>query len=69
MRELYIKGGCPHCREQIKKLEREGFTYRLRDIGCDPTALEEVKGKYGARMVPVLVEGGRVKSIGYRGRG
>ncbi|NMA92909.1 MAG: glutaredoxin family protein [Firmicutes bacterium] len=69
MRELYIKEGCPYCREQMKELERENLTYRLYNVGRDRSALEAARGKYGANMVPVLVEGGEVKSIGYRGKG
>ena len=69
MLELYIKEGCPHCRKQIELLEQEGLAYQLYDINNDPAALQEAKEKYGAKIVPILVENGEVKSIGYQGQG
>lgn len=68
MIELYIKDGCPYCRKQIEQLEREGLAYRLHNVR-NRVALEEAKEKYGADMVPVMVENGKVKAIGYRGQG
>ena len=69
MIELYVKDGCPHCQKQIEQLEQEGLPYRLYNIGRDPSALKEAKEKHGADIVPVLVENGKVKSIGYQGKG
>ena len=68
MIELYIKDGCPHCRKQIEELDQEGFSYRLHNVG-DDAVLKKVKEHYGAGMVPVMVENGKVKTIGYRGQG
>ncbi len=68
MIELYVKDGCPYCRKQIAQLEREGRSYRLHNVS-DRTALEEAREKYGAEMVPVMVEDGKVKAIGYQGQG
>ncbi len=69
MLELYIKEGCPHCRKQIEQLEQEGLTYQLYNVSNDNSALKEIKEKYNAGIVPVLVENGKVKSIGYHGLG
>lgn len=65
---LYVKDGCPHCRKQMEQLEQEGLSYRLCNVR-DSAVLKEVKEKYGAAMVPVMVENGKVKAVGYRGRG
>jgi len=68
MLEVYIKDGCPHCRKQIEVLEQEGRSYRLHNVRED-AALQEVKERYGADKVPVLVEKGAVKAIGFQGQG
>ncbi len=69
MLDLYIKDSCPHCRKQIEQLEQEGLSYRLYNVSRDHSALRDVKERYNADMVPVLVEDGKVRSIGYRGMG
>lgn len=69
MLELYIKDGCPHCRKQIEQLERDGVPYRLHNVSRDRSALNTVKEEFGAGMVPLLVENGRVKSVGFEGMG
>lgn len=69
MLDLYVKDGCPHCRNQIEQLEQEGLSYRLHNVSSDHAALKEAKEKYGAGIVPVLVKNGKVKSIGYKGLG
>ncbi|MFY9258274.1 MAG: glutaredoxin family protein [Dethiobacteria bacterium] len=69
MLELYVKDGCPYCRKQIEELEQEGLSYQLHNVSRDRSALQEAKEKYKARIVPVLVENGKVKSFGYQGMG
>lgn len=69
MLELYIKDGCPHCQKQIEQLKLEGRAYQLHNVSSDRAALRAAKEKHGAGMVPVLVENGKVKSIGYKGAG
>lgn len=69
MLELYVKDGCPHCRKQIEALEKEGLSYRLHNVSRDPAALKMAKEKYRAHIVPLLVEKGGVKSMGYQGKG
>ncbi|NLA26880.1 MAG: glutaredoxin family protein [Firmicutes bacterium] len=69
MLELYIKDGCPHCRKQMEQLEQDGLSYRLHNVSRDSSALKKAREKYGADMVPVLVEEGKVKSVGYQGMG
>lgn len=69
MLELYVKDGCPHCRKQIEALEQEALSYRMYNVSREPAALKEAKEKYRAHMVPLLVEKGEVKSVGYQGKG
>ena len=69
MFELYVKKGCPYCRKQIEELTREGHEYKIYDVDGDPSALKTAKEKYGAGIVPVLVENGKVKTIGFEGEG
>ncbi|MGI5823637.1 MAG: glutaredoxin domain-containing protein [Dethiobacteria bacterium] len=69
MLELYIRVGCPHCDKRIEELEKKGLTYKLYNVFDDPSAYKEAKEKYGADKVPVLVENGEVKSIGFQGGG
>ena len=69
MLDLYVKDGCPHCRKQIEALEQEGLSYRLHNVSREPAALKEAREGYRARIVPLLVEKGEVKSMGYQGKG
>lgn len=69
MLELYVKEGCPHCRKQIEQLDQEGCLYKLYDVGRDRVALKKAKEEYGAGMVPVLAEDGKLKAIGFQGKG
>ncbi len=69
MLELYVKDGCPHCRKQIDELERLGASYQLHNVSSDPEALKRAKKDFRASKVPVLVEDGEVKTIGFEGMG
>ena len=69
MLEVYVKDGCPYCRKQLEELDRDGVPYRGENVSSDPGALKKAKSEYGADKVPVMVEGGVVKSIGYEGKG
>ena len=69
MIELYVKDGCPYCRRQMDQLDREGTPYRTINVSSDPKAFKKAKEEFGADKVPVLVDAGRVKSIGYMGAG
>ena len=69
MLELYVKDGCPHCQKQIAQLEQQGLAFQLYNVSHDLSMLAKAKEKYGAAIVPVLVENGKVKTIGYQGMG
>lgn len=65
---LYTTAGCPHCARIRGELEQKHLRYKEIDVSTDRNALREVKEKYGADRVPVLVEGQSV-TIGNRGMG
>jgi glutaredoxin len=62
----YIKDGCPYCVKLIDELKKKGVDYQEINISQDRNALKEIKSKYNANRVPVLVEGDKV-TVGYRG--
>lgn len=65
---LYVKAGCPYCARISAELKRKGVKFKQVDVSEDTGALRHIKEKYGARIVPVLVEGAKV-SIGLEGNG
>jgi glutaredoxin len=65
---LYVKAGCPYCARISAELKRKGVKFKQVDVSADAAALRHIKEKYGARIVPVLVEGEKV-SIGLEGNG
>ena len=65
--KVYIKDGCPYCTKLIDELRTKGVDYQEINISHDRHALKEIKGKYNATRVPVLVEGDKV-TVGYRGK-
>jgi glutaredoxin len=69
MLEVYVKDGCPYCRKQLEALDLNGVPYQVKNVSSDPGALKKAKKEFGADKVPVLVEDGIVKSIGYEGAG
>ncbi len=68
MLDIYVKEGCPHCRDQMAEFDRTGVSYQVLNVSSDPAALKKAK-EFGASKVPVVVEDGQVKSIGYQGKG
>jgi glutaredoxin len=69
MLEVYIKDGCPYSEKQLSVLDRKGTEYKLINVGTDLEALKKIKEEYKATMVPVVVEDGVVKNIGFGGGG
>lgn len=65
---LYVKEGCPYCAKLSGELKKKGVGFKEVDVSRDAAALREIKKKYKATQVPVLVEGEKV-TIGYRGSG
>jgi len=69
MLEIYIKTGCPYCEKQIAVLDKKGVEYKLYNVSEDKIALEKARVQHGANKVPVVVEDGVVKTIGFGGGG
>lgn len=69
MLEVFIKSGCPYCEKQLSVLDRKGIVYTLHNVSNDGEALKRARNDFKADRVPVLVEDGAVKSIGFGGGG
>ena len=58
---LYAKAGCAYCDAQRDRLAARGVAVREVDIGARPEAIPELlKLTGGRRIVPVVVEEGRI---------
>jgi glutaredoxin 3 len=58
---LYTTAGCPHSAALRADLEARGAAYTEVDVSRRPDAVPELlKLTCGRRIVPVLVEGGRI---------
>ena len=59
---FYSRAGCPHCDSQRAALAARGADVREIDVGARPEVLPELlKLTGGRRIVPVVVEGGRIQ--------
>ena len=68
--ELFGTAGCPYTSEMREHLMWNGTAFEEHDVEADPAALARMlELTRGRRMVPVLVEQGRVAEVGWRGRG
>lgn len=58
---LYGMAGCPYCDAQRAGLRARGVAFREIDVGAEPQAIPELlKLTRGRRIVPVVVDGGRI---------
>ncbi len=68
--ELFSSAACPFCAELRERLEWDGAEYLEYDVDADDRARARLAGLVGPQtMVPVLVEDGQVKEVGWHGRG
>lgn len=68
--ELFGTRTCRYTADLQDDLDWEGRAYAMYYVDEDPTALERLSALVdGPCMVPVLVEDGKVKQVGYNGRG
>jgi len=59
---LYTKTGCPHCDTKRAELAARGVAVREINVSEHPEAVAELlKVTRGRRIVPVVVEGGRIE--------
>jgi glutaredoxin 3 len=68
--ELFGAASCPHTRELREWLEWRGCEFLEYDVESDRAALERMcQLAGGQRMVPVLIEDGKLIQSGWQGRG
>jgi glutaredoxin 3 len=68
--ELFGTSTCPYTRDMRDWLEARRADFVEYDVEVEPDARARMRQLAGAqRMVPVLVEEGRVVQIGWQGRG
>ena len=59
---LYVKTGCPYCAALRDRLQTEGKPFSEINVLDQPERVPELlKLSGGERIVPVLVDGGRVE--------
>lgn len=68
--ELFGTASCPYTQELREFLELRGEEFTEYDVESDPEAHARLlRLLSGQRTVPVLVEDGKVKQVGWQGRG
>ena len=68
--ELFGTAGCPYTREMREFLEWRGEEFIEYDVDSDAAARARMlRLAGGQRTVPVLIEDGQVRQIGWQGRG
>lgn len=68
--ELYGTRACPYTTEMRRHLEWQGRAFVEYDVDSDADARARLlRLTPGQRVVPVLVEDGRVSEVGWRGHG
>ena len=66
--EVYGAKHCQYTAELLEELEWRGEAFVYLDVEEDRAALKRMLELTRQRSVPILVEDGRVKEIGYKGR-
>ena len=66
--ELYGAASCPFMAEMRSQLESEGRPFIEYDLETDDAARIRLVTMTGQRMVPTLVQDGRVIAVGWHGR-
>lgn len=68
--ELFGSAACPHTREMREWLEWRGIEFIEHDVEADPAARDRMRALTNGQLtVPVLVDNGKVRQIGWQGRG
>ena len=68
--ELYGTATCPYTRDLREWLEMRRADFAEYDVEADTAARRRFRELAGSqRMVPILVEGGKVVQVGWQGRG
>jgi mycoredoxin len=67
--ELFGTPGCPYTREMREWLEWRGRDFIEHNVETDRAASARLRELTSQRIVPVLVEDGKVIEVGWRGSG
>jgi glutaredoxin len=68
--ELFGMASCPHTLELREWLEMRGIAFTEYDVELDASARARLQSVAGPqRVVPVLIEDGKVTQVGWQGRG
>ena len=68
--ELYGSSACPYTAEMREWLEWRRVEFVEYDVDADSEARERMHALSGGQCtIPMLIEGGKVKEIGWQGRG
>lgn len=68
--ELYGTASCPYTRELREWLEVRRTRFEEYDVDTDPDARRRLMALApGQRLVPILVEDGKLTQVGWQGRG
>jgi glutaredoxin 3 len=67
---MYVKPSCPYCEEARQALRAEGTDFEERDATTRPDWREELmRHSKGTGMVPTIVAGDEVVTVGWNGHG
>jgi glutaredoxin 3 len=67
---IYTKPGCPYCAKAREHYTAQGIEFEDRNAQDNPAYRKEMLDiTSGNPTVPVIVEDGRLKGIGWEGRG
>jgi glutaredoxin 3 len=67
--ELFGAAGCPYTSELREDLRWSGIAFTEYDVDLDTNARARLRSLVGGwPVVPILVENGRIKDVGWRGR-
>jgi glutaredoxin 3 len=67
---LYTKPGCPYCQKAREHYTERGIAFDDRNAQDNPVYRKEMLSiSDGDPTVPVIVENGQLKQIGWEGRG
>lgn len=66
---IYTVTNCPYCKQAKEDYQEQGIDFEEINLDQNKGAKKEIKEKYGANKVPVIIKEGEVESIGYKGAG
>ena len=66
---IYSKAGCPYCKKAREEYREKGIEFEEIDITKEEEAREYIIEEFDAEKVPVIVEEGKLKQIGFAGGG